>query len=867
MLPAMLRDGKIPNPTVNLRLRTRNYKHELPLAATNPRWVGHYTDAMWEALCRRLVSHQFNGLVFYAGYHPFEFFLDFKEWPHPASQTEAERTATRAALQRGLATAHRYGLKTFLHHYVGHFTKELADAYQIPTTGRHSCTEHPMVEKYCRFCYREVFRQLPELDGLYFNFESYPNAHEHVLATAISELNALPRPPIVVFRLWGYTDYDGMARMLRAYRGRVILGHKIMDTNDAYYLPVADSRVMEWKKRLGKQIEWMFLVGPCHNCGTNLCSQLWADYDFVQTLLADAQAKGADSISFHTAIELFCADLPDPKGLFTEQEKQLSRFNRLHVLAVSDYANRVTRTPAEQAQALATLNGVTPAAGRHLLEAIRSSSQLILLAYQQFYMSSARDGYLNGGRYSTIQEPFYYYPVTELNHQSKKLLFTPKWGGAWVAKTIDTTVVPDGAYQYILDYVDPAKTKKHAPRNPVVMAGLLHKNVQQSRRSLAAYRRVAGDNAATKLAPYIEQNAVTGEYIRHEILAAVQLYSLYFPKSRATVASALCRGIAELKAAAALIQDRKGAAYRQLKRTTMLDINPDVELGLAQELLPYWTGGQAPLRAFAAYAESHRRFNEIRRQIRPFRQLGPAHLRCARQCLNGAIQSAGDALALLDVTPCGTCHANVQRWRDYLEILRRETYAPQAVCEGETGTPLLPLHHEDCFRAGEDFLEDFVSFFRPVDFARQSRLSVQFSRNAKELVVRLHEDGIGLEGRKPRWLEYHGEGSDSYTMRVFVDVSNRGLHRDMYIIWPVGGGVTRGPKLNLPAKMELKDNGDSWDLTARLPFAVLGRTPRKGETWGINVTSNPFVTRNTCHTWASQYDANNPRLYGRLTFH
>jgi len=865
-LGSMLRDGKVQNRTVTLRLRTRNYKHEATFFSKHPQWVGHYSDAMWETLCQRLVSLQFNGLVIYAGYHPFEFFLDYKEWPLPANQTEVERTATREAVHRGLAIAHRYGLKTFLHHYVGHFTKELAETHGISTSGRYSWTEHPVVEQYCRFCYREVFRQLPDLDGLYFNFESYSNAHEHVLATAIPELNAMRRHPIMVFRLWCYTNYEGMASMLRAYRGRVIIGHKIIDTNDAYYLPVADSRVMEWKKRLGKQIEWMFLVGPCHNCGTNHCNQLWADYDFVQKLLANAQKKGADSISFHSAVELFCADLPAAQGLFSEHERNLSRFNRLHVLAVSDYVNKVTRSSAECAQVMAALNSVTPVAGRHLFEAIHSSSQLILLVYQQFYMTSHYDGYLNRGRYSTIQDPFYYPPVTELNHQSRKALFTSRRGWAWVPKTIDTNVVPDGAYQHIIDYVDPTHARRRAPRNPKVIAQQLLQNARKSHRSLAAYRHAAGDVAAAKLAPYIEQNAVTGEYIRHEILAGVNLYSLYFPKSRASVAGAIRKGLKELQSAAALIPDRTSAAYKQLKRSTMLNIEPENEIALAEKLLNNCTSSQVPMRLFASYVESHRRFNEIRRKIKPRQQFSRAQLCDVRQSLNGAIHAADETLMLLDDGAFRTCRANVQRWRDYLSKLHRETYLPRVICDERHGTPILPLHHEDCFRDGEDFLEDFVSFFRPVDFARLVRLSAQISRTRTELVVRLHEDGVGLKSRRLLWQKHHGEGSDSYVMRVFVDVSGRGLQSDMYIVWPVGGGVSRGPQLNLPVTMEQQDHDDSWDMIVRFPFRVLGRTPRKGETWGINVFSNPFVTRNTCYVWASQYDSNNSDRYGKITF-
>jgi uroporphyrinogen decarboxylase len=40
---------------------------------------------------------------------------------------------------------------------------------------------------------------------------------------------------------------------------------------------------MEWHKAI-PGVEFMYLVGPCHNCGTNLCDHLWADYDYVQAV-------------------------------------------------------------------------------------------------------------------------------------------------------------------------------------------------------------------------------------------------------------------------------------------------------------------------------------------------------------------------------------------------------------------------------------------------------------------------------------------------------------------------------------------------------------------------------------------------------
>lgn len=868
-LGEQLAAGKRRNVTVPLRLRTRNYKIEAHLTPRENYGVVQYTEPMWEALCQQLVRHQFNGVVLYSGYHPFEAILDYQERPDAASLPEADRTRVRAGIRRGLAMMHKYGLKTFIQHYVGHFTRELAAAHNIPINKRCSNTVHPAVEAYCRYCYREIFRQVPELDGLYFNFESFANAHEHVLATAIPECNAMARKPIFVFRLWGYTDYDGMSRMLQAYQGRVILGHKIIDTMDAYYLPCADSRVMEWKKRLGPQIEWMFLVGPCHNTGTNLCEQLWADYGFVQALLADARAKGADSISFHSTYELFSADLPDAGNAFSRLALELSRFNRLHLLAASDYVNGVKRSAAAQGRAMARLCQVPEAAGRPLREAIHRSSQLVLLAYQQFAIRACLDGWLRPPRYANIQEPFFYFPATALSHQSEQpLLFPEGWGGAWVKKTIDTIVAPDGEYQYIIDYVAPGTPK--ARLNPQVMADLLDANVRQSRRALAAYGRAAGAEAAATLAPYIERNALLGAYVRHEILAGIELYRLYFTASQPEMEAALRGGLRELQAAAALIADRGSPGYKNLRRALTTSPNPDIEIKLATELLELvGAAGTVPMRGFAAYVESHRQFNEVRRRTFPMRPHSEAIRACARTCITAAIAAADVALAELAAPGLQAYRQRAQAWRDYLVQRHADTFPPAVACHPVTGTPVLPMRHEDAFRFGEDFLEDFISFFRPVDFAKTARLSAQVSRTATELVVRLHEDGVDVETRRKVWEDCHrrDEGSDSFVMRLDIDVDGKGLASAPITVWPAGGGITYGRQVQAPGRVELRASGDGWDLIAHLPFSLLGRTPATGETWGFNIHSNPYAAANREYVWAAQFESHaTPAFLGKITF-
>ena len=389
--------GRSAQQSLKMNFKTRNYKHEIRFD-TSPRSILNYTDEVWDTLCRRIAEHDFNGLVLYPFYHPFEFILDYKGWEEAASQPAAKRTAVREALNRGLAIAHRHGLKTFMQHYVGHFTQQLADKYHIRTQGRLSNIEHPEVDRYMRYCYPALFQQVPDLDGLYFNFESAPSAWQHVLDTAIVEFNKLSTPPIVVYRLWDFTTIDGMRRLLAAYKGRSILGHKISDTNDTYYLPVADSRVREWKQALG-DVEWMFLVGPCHNCATNISQLVWGDYEFVQKMLADARAKGADSISFHTVNEFFS----DGLKVFPEREQQMVKWNRLHLQAAVDFVHGVTKTPEERAAVLAESVGCPKEAAPALLKCIEATSTLVPLAYQQFCTGSSAEGYLNRGRFSLMQ--------------------------------------------------------------------------------------------------------------------------------------------------------------------------------------------------------------------------------------------------------------------------------------------------------------------------------------------------------------------------------------------------------------------------------------------------------------------------------
>ena len=304
------------NVTQQIAFKTRFYKHEAQWEGRSTRTKGahagairpitKYTERFVEAFFQQIVSRHFNAVVVYAGYHPFEYFLDYKDFAHGTDKSAAMRRRNFQALSRFCDTARKYGLRTFLHHYVSHFTQALADHLRLglsETGMRLAGFDHPVIEQYNRYIYRRTFQMLPELDGLFMNFESTGNAVPFMEKTLLRVANNMARKPELFFRLWGVSDVDGMVGLLRHYKGPKGLVHKSHETNDVYYYPVANERIKTWKAAM-PNVEFAFSLGPCHNCGTNISRKLWTDPDYLHALLKDIQDQGADSISFQSTREL-----------------------------------------------------------------------------------------------------------------------------------------------------------------------------------------------------------------------------------------------------------------------------------------------------------------------------------------------------------------------------------------------------------------------------------------------------------------------------------------------------------------------------------------------------------------------------------
>ncbi len=696
-----------------LPFKTRFYKHELSFEGQQRNWrdpagdraVGNYTDRFLDRYFEEMAGRHFNAFVIYSGYHPFESFLDYKGFAEAAEVPAAVRRRNFVGLQRLLAAAKRHGLRTFLHHYVSHFPAKLARKLGLGLGGRMAAYDHPLVRDYNRYVYRRTFETLGDLDGLFMNYESAQSAVAFTEATLMKEAMAQKRRPELFFRLWGMSDVAGFAGMLAGYDGPKGVIHKGHETNDLYYYPVADARIRIWKAAL-PDVEFTYSIGPCHNCGTNISRKLWTDPDYVHSLLADMQAKGADSISFQSVAELLLPVLPDT-GIFPKAQRDLARMNQGHLAAVVDYFRGRRPTTAEWTRRYTDWFKTTPAAGAAARKATLASSQLILLMYRQYVYGSPQEGYMYPGRFSHYQEPFFYYPMSFLNRLGE-IPYNVAWR-TWAVRREPLKVVPDDT-QAVIDFVNPA-VKARPANHPRAIVRQIKRRIAESNRAVADYRRAAGKKADRAFVHQVQRNVGNGERIWREIETAVALYSCYFARSRRAFWAQLRQARRLMLESVKVLGDRLRATDAYGSTTASGPYIPDADAAELAAILAH-EKESFPFPALQAYLKSHERYNEIRRMCRPYVSVRKEMAERNRKLLTQSLRAAERSAGLLTSERHALYRDNVMAWVEYLRA-ELDALTPPAMASpaddavgGDEG--FRRMVRDTCYRWGERCWEDFA---------------------------------------------------------------------------------------------------------------------------------------------------------------
>jgi hypothetical protein len=340
------------------------------------------------------------------------------------------------------------------------------------------------------------------------------------------------------------------------------------------------------------------------------------------------------------------------------------------------------------------------------------------------------------------------------------------------------------------------------------------------------------------------------------------------------------------------------------RRIPLMQIaKPERDLAFLRRLLRHVLNGGFPYEAFALYAKSLERYNEIRRTVRPNKVHRPKEIALIRRQLRLSIAAARAAAKALARPKHRSFRRNVERWLSYVETeLAGVTEPRYAVC-GESSIRadegFIHLVHDQCFRYAENCIEDLDAFFRGRDWERFDDVSVRIVHAKDGLVLSLLERGVPAAGRRKSWREFRGSRSETFFWRLYVDRKCTRRHLDVWSILNEGralmkGGITilsrqhtvlrTGQPVNA-GRGKLTLGRDWWRIDFRLPWRLLGGPAKRSEKWRVNVTATPNsgvpllpsednFGRNRTYIWcpgweftaANDFMAGKPARMGTVTF-
>ncbi len=631
--------------------------------------------------------------------------------------------------------------------------------------------------------------------------------------------------------------------------------------------------MIEWKKVL-PDTEFMFLVGPCHNCATVQSRILWADEDFMGATLADARKKGADSVAFHTVYELLSTDVPIER-ISQDHEVHMSMFNRPHLDAVVDFALGRKPDPERAARRYAERLDIALPDARRLAKLMKDISQVSMLSLQQTFITSSQEGYLHPYRASHYQEPFFYLNMSMANMEPR-LPMAPR--NSWLQRTHGLRNVPEDT-QPIIDFVNP--DVKKASRSPVWFARELRKVSKRALRLAVVLREKYPRPEFDTLLAGVRRKRNWAERVALEIEVALGLYPLFFGVSKARALSGLRRAADAIERILPLVKKGDPASVRRLPLSGVA--RPEEDLKATRQLLRAIEKGAFPFAAFQAFGRSLERYDEIRRTVRPNRQVPEALTRRIGRLLREAHQSARASEAKLEGSEY---RKNVAAWREYLDEELAALVPPEMDVYPLSSLPaeegFVRLRHDQCFRHGENAIEDFLGFFVGRDWWPRRELFFRLAWDDKGLWVALKEDGADMSARRELWDKYAGSLSDSYFLRVSVDREGAGRKflewrimskaRDVRVVsLEILGRQHTRSSLQRPfgeGKVRWRETPNGYRLDYSIPWHALRGKPQRGESWRLNITANPYIARNhqTCWCAGYEYRLGKSSRMGKITF-
>ncbi len=215
---------------------------------------------------------------------------------------------------------------------------------------------------------------------------------------------------------------------------------------------------------------------------------------------------------------------------------------------------------------------------------------------------------------------------------------------------------------------------------------------------------------------------------------------------------------------------------------------------------------------------------------------------------------------------------NVMSWVEYVRSEIDWLTPPAMACPPDDAIApnegFRRMVHDQCYRWGELCWEDFSSFFTRQNFFREDVCDCRVTHTPAGLKLSLREHDIDWPQRKATWDANRGTVNQTGFMRIFLDPQNTGNRILNYVVYFEGSGGTVSEFIEQPdgqiytgkptqlagCDMTFAHTDSNWRFDITIPWKELGGRPKKGDTWRVNILSNPAVKRNRQVAWCQGYE-------------
>ena len=272
-----------------------------------------YDESFWTAFLGELALARYNMIVFWHT-HPHPGLIAYDEFPEAAFYDSDRQAENIAQFQKILRLAKGMGIDVVLMQYNIHVSPGFAQRHglgSIKHEAGYGGQDTALVRKYNHYCLEKLFDTYPDLAGLMIGGELNKDAFDFLETTILPALHGAASEPVLHFRLWGQHFPDQVQALAEKVPDRFVMWHKI--SKEMISVPQADERFSKWLKHV-PGVPICALTGSGNAPAFRHQGRIYVDPQFVSEQLEDLRQRGGSGVGLFCGMDNWFYDKESLRG-------------------------------------------------------------------------------------------------------------------------------------------------------------------------------------------------------------------------------------------------------------------------------------------------------------------------------------------------------------------------------------------------------------------------------------------------------------------------------------------------------------------------------------------------------------------------